>query len=258
MYVPPYKSQGKACLGQGGKGAENVTNSRLPRLDANSLDQVVSTLTKPRLSKYLRASKNNSQQALRLYVLNTSVSAAFLADLHYVEVALRNKFDRELSALYGPEWFKDPGFLGLVDPYTQVLFGKARKAARKNMPKGTPKGAPIPPGKVVAEVTFGIWAGLTDRQLEHSLWVPCLHKAFAPRKPPKRSTFNSQLEKLRQLRNRVAHHEPIFHLDLLGTHKLLREVAALLCPMTASVMTSTSLVRREVMALTRYCQKRDI
>lgn len=254
MYVPPYESQGKACLGQGGKGAESVTKSRLPRLDTNSLDQVVSTLTKPRLSKYLKASKNNCQQALRLYVLNTSVSAAFLADLHYVEVALRNKFDRELAALYGREWFKDAGFLSLVDPYTQGLFEKARKAAKKGLPKGTP----TPPGKVVAELTFGLWAGLTDPKLEHSLWVPCLHKAFAPRKAPKRSTFNQQLEKLRQLRNRVAHHEPIFHLDLLGTHKLLREVAALLCPMTASVMTSTSSVRREVMALTRYCQKRDI
>lgn len=45
--------------------------------------------------------RNNAQQALRLYMLNTKVSAAVMTDLHYIEVALRNKF--------GYEWFKDAG-----------------------------------------------------------------------------------------------------------------------------------------------------
>ena len=88
-----------------------MSNSVLPTLDSSQLQQLVATLTQPRLSKYLRASRNNDHQALRLYVLNTKVSAAFLADLHYVEIALRNKFDGELCAGFGPEWFKDQTFL---------------------------------------------------------------------------------------------------------------------------------------------------
>lgn len=231
-----------------------VSSTKLPTLDVNSLNQVVGTLTRPRLSKYLRASNNNPQQALRLYVLNTKVSAAFLADLHYVEVALRNKFDFELAVKFGPEWFKDVSFLALVDGRSQGILKKAQKDAAKHWTKGRP----LPPGKVIAELTFGFWHNLTDSKLEHTLWVPSLHKAFLPRKAPKRAIFNQQLEKLRQLRNRVAHHEPIFHLDLLDAHKYIREVGALLCPTTANVMNKTSSVRREIMSISRYCQRRGI
>ena len=231
-----------------------MSNSVLPTLDSSQLQQLVATLTQPRLSKYLRASRNNDHQALRLYVLNTKVSAAFLADLHYVEIALRNKFDGELCAGFGPEWFKDQTFLALVDRRSQGILLKAQSDAAKHWPRGRP----VPPGKVIAELSFGFWHNLTDSRLEHPLWVPYLHKAFRPRKAPKRATFNQQLEKLRQLRNRIAHHEPIFHLDLMAIHQTLRQVAQALCPATAAVMLKTSTVRREVMGVGSYCKRRGI
>jgi len=142
---------------------------KFPAIDANSLSDMAATLTRPRLSKYLHASKNNLQQALRLYVFNTKISAAVMTDLHYIEIGLRNKFDLALQA-----------------------------------------------------------------------------------------KFNQQLEKLRQLRNRVAHHEPIFHLDLLSAYKNIFDACSLLCPATANVMRKTSTVRREVMSLTKYCQHRGL
>jgi len=231
-----------------------MTNTKLPALDASSQNQVVATLTRPRLSKYLRVTGNKVQHALRLYVINTKVSAAVMTDLHYIEVALRNKFDRELEAKFGSHWFKDAGFLALVDGRSHAILSKAQKDAAKHWPKGRA----LPPGKVIAELTFGFWLQLTDSKLEHKLWVPYLHKAFAPRKAPKRAVFNQQLEKLRQLRNRVAHHEPIFHLDLLEAHRRILEVGALLCPITANVMDKASTVRREVMGLTKYCQRRGL
>lgn len=231
-----------------------MSKSTLPANDAASLSQLEETLTRPRLSKYLKATRYNLQQALRLYIQNTQVSAAMMADLHYIEVALRNKLDRELAARFGPEWFKDATFLNLVDGRSQAILLKAEKSASKHWPKG----AALPPGKVIAELTFGFWLELTDRRLEHKLWVPVLHKAFAPRKAPKRSVFNQQLEKLRQLRNRVAHHEPIFHLDLQDAQKRIYDVCALLCPVTARVMDKNSTVRREVMALSKFCKRRGL
>lgn len=231
-----------------------MTSTKLPLLDANSLSHVVATLTRTRLSKYLRVTSDNIHQALRLYVLNTKVSAAVMTDLHYIEVALRNKFDRELGTKFGLEWFKDAGFLALVDGRSKAILSKAQKDAAKHWPKGKA----LPPGKVIAELTFGFWLQLTDSKLEHKLWVPCLHKAFLPRKAPKRATFNQQLEKLRQLRNRVAHHEPIFHLDLIDAHSRILQVGTLLCPSTANVMNKTSTVRREVMGMTKYCRQRGM
>lgn len=231
-----------------------MTSTKLPDLDVPSLSHVVATLTRPRLSKYLRVTRNNAQQALRLYVLNTKVSAAVMIDLHYIEVALRNKFDRELAVKFGNEWFKDAGFLALVDGRSHAILLKAQKDAAKHWPKGKA----LLSGKVIAELTFGFWLQLTDSKLEHKLWVPCLHKAFAPRKAPKRAIFNQQLEKLRQLRNRVAHHEPIFHLDLLDAHHRIFEVGQLLCPTTARVMDQTSTVQRHVMGLNKYCKQRGL
>jgi hypothetical protein len=231
-----------------------VTSAKLPKLETDGLNHVADTLTRQRLSKYLSATRNNIQQALRLYVLNAKVSAAVMTDLHYIEVAMRNKFAHELTARFGVEWFKNAGFLALVDKRSQDILLKAQKDAAKHWAKGMT----LPPGKVIAELTFGFWLQLTDSKLEHKLWVPCLYKAFAPRKAPKRAVFNQQLEKLRQLRNRVAHHEPVFHLDLLDASRRIFEIGRLLCPATAQVMDQTSVVRRQVMGLIKYRQKRGI
>jgi hypothetical protein len=233
---------------------KTVTSTRLPLFDAAAHQEVAATLTLPRLGKYLQAARNDMHQALRLYVLNTRISAAVMADLHYVEIALRNKFDRELTAKFGAAWFADRAFLALADKRMQHILQDASRAAAKH----TPAGRATPPGKVIAELTFGFWLQLTDRRFEHTLWTPALHKAFAPRKAPRRSSFNALLEKLRQLRNRVAHHEPIFHIDLLEAQHKIHEACHLLCPNTAAMMTSTSLVKRESMRLTKYRRKRGL
>lgn len=219
-------------------------------LDLNiaSLSSVADTLTRSRLTKYLCATNFDLHKALHLYVLNAKVSASVMTDLHYIEVALRNKFDSELSILYGREWYKDAQFLEIIDGRCQHILQKAQRDARKHYPKHHP----LPPGKVIAELTFGFWHSLTDSKLEHKLWTPCLYKAFSPRKAPKRSSCNQKLEKLRQLRNRVAHHEPIFHLDLLDAHARIIEVGELLCPITTKIMAANSTFTSHATQLTKY------
>ena len=150
--------------------------------------------------------------------------------------------------------FKHPSFIKLINKRSQNILLKAQKNAAKHLPQG----ATPPSGKVIAELTFGFWLQLTDSKLEHTLWVPCLHRAFAPRKPPKRATFNQQLEKLRQLRNRGAHHEPIFQQDLWDAQRQMVAVGQLLCPATTHVMKRTSTVKRQVMGLAKYRKQRGI
>jgi hypothetical protein len=213
--------------------------------------EIICTLTRQRLSKYLQVTQGDEQLALTLYLHNAKLSAAFLTDLHFVEVALRNKFDAQLSLGFGTQlWFASPSFTSLLDPRTLDILQKAQRDAAKGRKSAASS------GQVITELMFGFWLNLTDRKLEHALWVPILHKAFLPNKPPKRAQFNLSLEKLRQLRNRVAHHEPIFQLPLSALHTSLHAIAHTLCPASAQLLQRSSHVARQISALTQIFQPR--
>lgn len=228
--------------------------TKLGDFDKGRLLEIQSTLSNPRLHKYLMVTHLDVRTGINLYVKNVQISSAFYSDLHYVEVILRNKFDQELTKLYGTDWCSNPAFFNILDAAGQKILQKTVSRINRNW-----KGAgSAPNGKIIAELTFGFWHTLTDGRYEHPLWVPCLSKAFHPTKPPKRSNFNADLEQLRQLRNRIAHHEPIFHLNLHSFHSILISACHLLCPSTTSLMTSTSTVNREIMQLNKYRRRRRI
>ena len=109
-----------------------------------------------------------------------------MADLHYTEIALRNKFDPALAAQFGAAWYNDPGFLAIVDRDCAKIV----RIAIKNASKHLAPGQHLLPGKVISELTFGFWQRLTGKPYEHSLWTPYLSKSFQPRKPPVDSPIN--------------------------------------------------------------------
>jgi hypothetical protein len=86
---------------------------------------------------------------------------------------------------------------------------------------------------VAAELSFGFWTSLFDVRYERSrtLWPRLLGHALLDRGSPRtvrtRTRLSPMLNRVRHLRNRVAHHEPVWHwrdlheqhalaLDLLG------------------------------------------
>jgi hypothetical protein len=232
-----------------------VANKRLPELGIDDLQQIITCFSRYRLSKYLTATNNNELKALKLYVINTKISAAFFSDIHYIEITLRNKFDKELTNAFGPEWFKKEQCLTLLNPLCQNLLLKAQNIAARKRTETSDK--ELLRGQVIAELTFGFWYYLTASMFEHSLWVPYLHKSFLPKKSPKRAVFNHQINKIRKLRNRIAHHEPIFHMNLLELQQQILEVSKLLCPKVTIVMNKTSTTKREIMYLNKYIRYRN-
>jgi hypothetical protein len=68
---------------------------------------------------------------------------------------------------------------------------------------------------VVAELSFGFWKYLLVPHYQHSFWSPALQHAFprAPRGVPANAARDQvfrPVEQLHALRNRLAHHEPVF------------------------------------------------
>ena len=75
-------------------------------------------------------------------------------------------------------------------------------------------------GKIIAELSFGFWVALLNKNYHRALWMNCLERAF-PNYEGKRRDLYMDLDRLRKLRNRIAHHEPIYKRDLHRDQNLI-------------------------------------
>ena len=98
---------------------------------------------------------------------------------------------------------------------------------------------------LVAELPFGFWRHLTDAAHEQVLWIPALHKAFAPR--TRRKEIEKHLARINRVRNRAAHNEPFISSrrrgEVLHAFRSILKVEALLNPQLTrhTIATSTLL-----------------
>jgi hypothetical protein len=176
--------------------------------------------------------------ALRLYEWNKAVSAAFFEDLGAFEVLLRNAIDLKLRAKYqatasAPPWYQS---VPLSDKAKEKVTEAIDSVARRG---------PVDQDKVVAELSFGFWRYLLGARYQASLW-PVLQSAFvSPVKGRRiaRLDVEPRVDSLHYVRNRVAHHEPIFVRDLADDHRQLVSVAGWICPDTQVWIMGGSRVR---------------
>jgi hypothetical protein len=158
------------------------------------------------MARYLRATNGDHSQALTLYSWNAYLSAALFELLHYSEVLLRNSMHFHLAqaARSGPmpvPWYDQPW---LRQPeHKKIEEAKARVALAHE---------DVTEGRVVAELSFGFWCGLLSRNYDDPLWRIVLYRAF-PFSDGRRVTVVHAVEHCRLLRNRIAHHEPVYDRD---------------------------------------------
>lgn len=179
-----------------------------------SLPAIQAALSAPRFQPYLDAAGQNPQLALELYEWNVELSAAFWEVIAVTEVVTRNAMHDQLTGVYGVHWYDDAAVLD--DRSLRVI-----REAKSNARRGLPKSAPLSPGKVVSEMSFGAWVALLDqggdstakgRRLRYhdTLWLPALQHAF-PGGPGHQKKTNRGLRTVQRLRNRIGHHEKIFN-----------------------------------------------
>lgn len=213
-------SAATASAASSGAYASNRTgsSSSTPEIYTTELLRL---LTPDRLGTYQRACSGDSDQALLLYAWNISIAAAFWGSFNVLEVALRNTVHTELGALAGQEdWWN--ATLPL-HPFEQKRVADAQLSAQRA------QGQKVQHGHVVAELSLGFWTGLLANKYHQRLWVPALHRAF-PHLSGKRRDLHRKLESLRKLRNRIAHHEPIFARNLPADHQWLLDVLSAISP----------------------------
>jgi hypothetical protein len=188
--------------------------------------RLAAALSAERLAAYQqRLGPTGDHDLFACYAWNMALSEAFYPSLQVLEVALRNTIHKAVSRqARRSDWYDDPGIIRFPTDRDMV------NQAKNNLAK---KQKPLDPGRVVAELSFGFWTSLLDRRYEQVLW-PALLKAcfpYMPRAIRTRANISRRFQRIRTLRNRIFHHEPIWYWqDLRQQHADILEAIAWIEP----------------------------
>lgn len=173
----------------------------------------VPAISEERWSRYQQ--NRDDLEALVCYFWNAALAESLFCSLNIVEVFLRNTLHSALSEQFGtPTWYDRQGVLD-QHQLRDVAKAKSRIIGYRRT---------MSPGRVVAELNFGFWVTTLSQPYGARLWTPnhpyALKAAFPgiPRRLRQVRTIQARCNEIRQLRNRVFHHEPIFDRPHLAQH----------------------------------------
>jgi hypothetical protein len=166
--------------------------------------QFHTAISEPRYLRYLSAC-GTKRKALQLYRANIKLSKALYGVIGVFEIVLRNSIDRHMTNKLGPEWLADsvqPGGYLETTSGCEVSYHGVQEAIHN-------LGAKYTHDKLIAQLTFGFWVyQFTNKQYSASgntLLEIFITRPFGTRQ----KDIYQNLVKINDLRNRIAHHEPI-------------------------------------------------
>ena len=168
-------------------------------------------------------------RAIRLYEWNAAVSGALFEVLADVEVILRNAIHTTMTEWsirrgYGPNWYDNAH--GLLGPRLMKQIGRARARIEEQKRQ-------VSPERIVSELSLGFWRFLLTSKYRTTVWPILSNGSLSGVEVGYEELFLARVGRVHDLRNRIAHHEPIHRRridrDLLDC---LRIVSAV-CPETA-------------------------
>ena len=168
-------------------------------------------VSKPRLGRYLTATQGKQVKAIRLYKYNLHLSTSLFGIVSMVEIAIRNGIDEHYQKQFQKiDWLQENVKTnGLF--YDKSLrnnrgrFEQAEKikTAINNLGKYQTH------DKLVAELSFGFWRYMFAG-IQFNVFGNTLLQLFPNRpKGTNQKIVYNKLTQINNLRNRIAHHEPI-------------------------------------------------
>lgn len=197
-----------------------------------------------RLTPYAEAASGDISKATDLYIWAGHLAGALHSTISFVEVAVRNSLNAQLiewnAAQPGP-YGRDWALTTRTAPLLYGLIGAkrlkfARESAEKESyrrPRDHPRRrAAVTNDDVVAQLMLGAWVNLVSPisgtpARQQQLWRETLWAAFpgVDRSDAGRRKVGSQLARIRNLRNRVAHHDNLLGVEV--DHRLNDMLAVL-------------------------------
>ena len=181
--------------------------------------QLRKAISHERLEAYrLRGTDGTDLNLLAHYAWNISLCESLYPALQGLEVVLRNSIHDAATENYGSEkWYDDPRVVHNLREQEAIKSAKEALLREHKLAEA---------GRIIAELRFGFWTSLFDVRYEQVLWPRLLKAAFPglPRRIRTRKELSRRLNRIRNLRNRVFHHEPIWYWsDLPQQHNELIE-----------------------------------
>jgi hypothetical protein len=175
-------------------------------------------------SRYLNAC-GNKQQALKLYRLNLAMSQKLFSVIGVFEIILRNSIDRHMISKKGNFWLEEAvlhgGYLD-TSPGCDLSYHAVQEAIHK-------LGIKYTHDRLIAKFTFGFWTNQFHSK-EFAASGSTLLEIFVNRPfGVKRKDVYRKLMKINEIRNRIAHHEPIcFEEDIISIMRTERRYMLIL------------------------------
>jgi hypothetical protein len=194
------------------------------------LRALIAAISPARFSTYERLSNFDNRRAVTLYLWNARIAEAFYFPLQTNEVLLRNAVAKALAQVYGSKWPFSPGFQKSLPDKLRGIFIAALTPLVSRIGQDS-----VTTGDVIAALTYGFWVALLTARHQTRIWTPHFRLSF-PGAPAgiARDLVHKEADRLRDLRNRIAHHEPVIRRDLAGDYQRTINLISWVCPETAS------------------------
>ncbi len=178
-----------------------------------NLEKYRATLGIERLKSFGYGLENIAEELLiKMYELNIRTSQALYPALSIVEIQLRNAIDTMLQTIFSKTWLEDElKAQTLLENYDYENLKKAYKKLKRKYGKEK-----ITHGKLISELNLGFWVNLCSKKYNPKIWTKkgAFRGVFVDYPKDKREKIHEiseKLTKIKKLRNRVFHYEPILY-----------------------------------------------
>jgi hypothetical protein len=173
-------------------------------------NQFQAIISPARVNRYLLATGGNTRKAMTLYRQNLRLSQELFTMISCFEITLRNQIDQHYAIHFGTSWLRHSvvhGGMFISNPNCRLTVTNIREAITK-------LGVHYTHFKLVAELGFGFWRYMFAAHQYQAAGRTLLSIFIA--RPPSTPTIQNnarfvfnQLMAINDIRNRIAHHEPV-------------------------------------------------